>query len=925
MKIALFLSLTLFLGYSYASYRDIPNITEEEIKAIEALKERQNSPFIYGALSSTEAFSNKNGEIQGFAELFCDWMTKQFGIQFKPQLYEWNDLLNGLESGKIDFTGELTATAERRKTYFMTDGIAQRLTGSFRIFGSQPLSFIASSRKLRYGFLYGTTTIDDVTAQLGNAFEAFFVDDYESAYAMLKNGNIDAFIDENTAEAAFEIYGDVDVEDFFPLIYGPVSLTTQKAENKPIISVMQKFLEHGGVRYLTELYNSGMYEYRKHKFIMRLTDEEKAYLQSHPVVEFLAEHDNYPVSFYNTYDNEFQGISHDVIKEVEALAGISFKLKNDRNDDWADLLKMLERGDAAMVTELIRTPERTGRFLWTESAILTDYYALMSKTEHRNIKVNEILYLKIGLVEGYAPTDVFNRWFPDHRNTVIFDNFDQAFAALTRDEVDLVMGSRNQLLVQTNVHGQPGYKANIVFNYSFESTFGFNKDEALLCSIADKALRFINTGEIEERWTSKIYDYRIKFQKQQFLVLISAIVIFLCIIFVFHLSKAKRRLEKESRYKSEFLARMSHEIRTPINAIIGMTELSLRENLSGIVREQVLTIKRSGASLLSMVNNILEFSNMENRNFVVKFNAPQAKILVVDDIATNLKVAEGLLKPYNMQIDLRESGKEAIDAIKTKHYDMIFMDQMMPEMDGVETTKRIRELGYSLPIIALTANVISSAKEMFLANGFNDFLSKPIDIAELNVILKKWIPHEKQEKASKNAYSKDELNAKAELLEIFYKDCIKKIEELKKCLKTENYNLYTIYIHALKSASANIGAVKISEFATLLEDAGKREDFEFIKLRNAEFLADLQIYLGDISKVIGKKQEDAPSTEALLKLKEALIALDIDAIDEIANGLREFTQAEGILQNVLMGNYDDAIAMIDNFLHSNEQLSEAKA
>jgi len=905
----------------YISYRDIPGITEEEINAIEELKKQQNRPFVYGTLLSTESFYNNNGEMQGFTVQFCDWLTKMFGIKFEPRLYEWNDLLKGLENGKIDFTGELTATYERRKKYFMTDGIAQRLTGSFRVFGSQPLNFIASSRKLRYGFLYGTTTIDDVSAQLGNTFEAFFVDDYDGAYAMLKNGSIDAFIDENTAEVAFDIYGDVDVEDFFPLLYGQVSLSTQKAENKHIISAMQKILEHGGIRYLTELYNSGIYEYRKYKFIMHLTDDEKAYLQSHPVVEFLAEHDNYPVSFYNTYDNEFQGISHDVIKEVEDLTGISFKLKNDKHTDWADILKMLERGDASMVTELIRTPERTGRFLWAETAILTDNYALMSKAESRNIKVNDILYLKVGLVEGYAPTDVFNRWFPGHRNTVIFDNFDQAFAALTRGEVDLVMGSQNQLLVQTNVHGQPGYKANIVFNYSFESTFGFNKDEFLLRSIADKALRFINTVEIEDRWTSKTYDYRIKFQRQRSLVLSSAIVIFLCIIFVFHLSKAKRRLEKESKYKSEFMARMSHEIRTPINAIMGMTELSLRENLPSAAREHILTIKRAGANLLSIVNNILNFSKIESRHSIVKFIAPQARVLVVDDIATNLKVAEGLLKPYNIQVDLCESGQKAIDQITKEAsrgnlYDFVFMDHMMPEMDGVEATKRIRELNFSLPIIALTANVIPGIKEMFLANGFSDFLSKPIDIAELNVLLKKWIPAEKQEKSSEEADNAGELSAKNALLSVFHKDGIKKIEEIKKTLETEDYRLYTVYVHALKSASANIGAVKISEQAQALEEASKQENLEFIKMHTPQFLADLQELLNDISANIKEKLEGMPSIEALTKLKEAIETFDIDAIDEASSGLQEFKQAEGILQSVLVGSYDEALSMIEELLNA---------
>ncbi|MCL2284303.1 MAG: response regulator [Fibromonadales bacterium] len=120
-------------------------------------------------------------------------------------------------------------------------------------------------------------------------------------------------------------------------------------------------------------------------------------------------------------------------------------------------------------------------------------------------------------------------------------------------------------------------------------------------------------------------------------------------------------------------------------------------------------------------------------------------ILIVDDLETNLYVAKGLLSPYKLNIDTVCSGQEAIKKIENgKTYDIIFMDHMMPEMDGIEATKHIRDLGYGLPIVALTANVISGMKEMFLSNGFNDFLPKPVDQAKLNAILEKWIPKEKQ-------------------------------------------------------------------------------------------------------------------------------------------------------------------------------------
>jgi len=138
------------------------------------------------------------------------------------------------------------------------------------------------------------------------------------------------------------------------------------------------------------------------------------------------------------------------------------------------------------------------------------------------------------------------------------------------------------------------------------------------------------------------------------------------------------------------------------------------------------------------------FDSIKNDSITIKFNAPNAKVLVVDDIDANLKVAKGLMQPYKMQVDLCTSGAEAIEKIKANGYDLVFIDHMMPDMDGVEATKLIREMYANLPIIALTANAVSGVKEMFLENGFNDFLSKPIDIVELNSILEKWLPREKQ-------------------------------------------------------------------------------------------------------------------------------------------------------------------------------------
>lgn len=151
-----------------------------------------------------------------------------------------------------------------------------------------------------------------------------------------------------------------------------------------------------------------------------------------------------------------------------------------------------------------------------------------------------------------------------------------------------------------------------------------------------------------------------------------------------------------------------------------------------------------------------DYESGRKQRIVVKeqyqsYIAPDACILIVDDVKVNLKVACGLLKPLQMQVDTADSGKKAIEMVQKKRYDIILMDHMMPEMDGIEATKQIRNLAdmtgdtyyCKLPILALTANVMSGMYERYIEEGMQDFISKPINERELQDILCKWLPNDK--------------------------------------------------------------------------------------------------------------------------------------------------------------------------------------
>ncbi|MDR0503277.1 MAG: transporter substrate-binding domain-containing protein, partial [Treponema sp.] len=443
----------------FSSYRDIPGVTNEEIAAIEAIRQ-QGQPLIFGMQLNTEAFLDFDGEIKGFNVLLCEWLTELFGIPFVPRHYAWLDLLSGLESGEIAFTGELTPNEERRKTYFMTGTIAQRSLKYFRLEGSPSFNEIAQTRLPRYTLREGTTVAVDAITHATRQFEPVFIQNYNDVYELLRTGAADALITEGVQEAYWEAYSDVVISDFYPLLYSPVSLSTQTSSLSPIISVFQKALENGAVNYLNELYETGNDDYLKHKLYLQLTPREREYIKQNPVIRLGAEYDSYPVSYFNERYQQWQGIAFDVLGIVSSLTGLEF---NPVHGTAVELFHMLETGEVDMITELIRTAERRGYFLWPENSFMTERSVLISRLDYRNVSVYRIYSERVGVCKGTAQAEFFHNWFPNHPNIIEYDDQTELFNALKKNEVDLVMNSYSSLLNLTNYQELPDFKANIVF------------------------------------------------------------------------------------------------------------------------------------------------------------------------------------------------------------------------------------------------------------------------------------------------------------------------------------------------------------------------------------------------------------------------------------------------------------------------------
>ena len=322
----------------------------------------------------------------------------------------------------------------------------------------------------------------------------------------------------------------------------------------------------------------------------------------------------------------------------------------------------------------------------------------------------------------------------------------------------------------------------------------------------------------------------------------------------------------------------------------------------------------------------------ERKKYREKFTAPNASVLVVDDTPMNLTVFRSLLKTTNVQIDTAESGEESLKLMRRKKYDIVFLDHLMPEMDGIETLHKLRNgIGgpnVHTPAICLTANAISGAKERYLAEGFEDYLSKPIEGAALEAAMIKYLPPEKviiQEETEEETSAPDEMTplksfyaGVAELnyddairfcaneeglkgtLEQFYRSVKQNADAIETFLKEKDYKNYTVKVHALKSSARLIGAGALSADAKHLEDLGNSltdEDIEHIEELTPKLLADYRKYLDILSPLYAAEEaarEAAPEisadelNEAYEAIRQFIDSFDIDAIDGFISEIRKY-------------------------------------
>lgn len=308
------------------------------------------------------------------------------------------------------------------------------------------------------------------------------------------------------------------------------------------------------------------------------------------------------------------------------------------------------------------------------------------------------------------------------------------------------------------------------------------------------------------------------------------------------------------------------------------------------------------------------------------FHAPDARILVVDDTEMNLTVIRGLLKQTQVQIDTATSGKEALRKITESRYDLIFIDHRMPEMDGIETLHAMQSLEGNLcrtvPCIALTANAIAGAREMYLAEGFHDYLSKPIDGKKLEQMLMDYLPPALVMQVHTSDQADDGAGAASpDLSEFEVYQGIDLADAIQNCGSAEvlrnvipqfvtaipgksgliesyaesrNYHDYTIQVHALKSSARLIGAMELSADAAYLEKCGNEENAAEIEAKTPALLTLYRSYLDKLAVPQPEDDTDKP-------------LISPEELQEILGGIREFVEAFDF------DSADEALHMLDQY------------
>ena len=376
------------------------------------------------------------------------------------------------------------------------------------------------------------------------------------------------------------------------------------------------------------------------------------------------------------------------------------------------------------------------------------------------------------------------------------------------------------------------------------------------------------------------------------------------------------------------------------------SEYGIGSKFTVILPQKALDAPVIGREVVNSLKNLRYIDQKRRLRFSInKIKLNNAKVLVVDDVATNLDVARGMLKTYGISADCLTSGYDAVEAVKAEKvkYNAIFMDHMMPGMDGMETVRIIREeidseYAKTVPIIALTANAIVGNEEMFLKNGFQAFIAKPIELLHLDEVIQKFLGEFAEESISPlgkqgltnytiegldiiNGIKRFRGNEKAylEVLKTYAESTVELLDSIRS-VDPLKLNDYEIIVHGIKGSSYSIGAAPVASLAEKLENEADNGNFDYIDTHNDDFIKEAEKIIFNIKSMLENLREidvkpllKSPSIELLKKLSASCENYDMDGIDTAIAEITKYDYEENselsfwLKENAEKANFGDIV------------------
>jgi len=532
------------------SYRDIPGITQEEIDAISALR-AMDRDFVYAMPLGEETFLQTDGTIAGFSVYFVQWLSEFFDLPFSIEIVLWEELMHGLENGNIDFSGQLMSSPERLEIFEMAGPIASRALDYATLRGAPDLHDLGRAPKFAI-FEGAVSQYLLLEAGTFDYIELVYVSNLYMAMEYLLGGYADAFLGVGTQQLDI-LHPEISAHLVYPPLFRNPYFSAQNPELFPLVHILQRYLENGGIRTFGEFYSRGIHRMRHNQFLLSLSEEDrefKHYFAETPVFHVGLSDANYPISFFNNLYGEMQGVAIDIIRELSQITGLNFEYYIIDSTDYTESHGILEADNIAIIMS-DKIPDHLAEIApYTTTPVFQANFVFISDVNHPNISFNDVIYTTVGVIRESIYDQMLLKYFPELTTITLFPDNTALFEALQNREIETAFSTSSNLLYLNNYLGVPYFHTNLPLRAGYQISFVVPDEN--LTTIVNHALSLVDIEMIATRWTDRSFDYTSRLIDAQMPWLMSAgalllVALTLTVALLFHKTNLKKVVSQRTK------------------------------------------------------------------------------------------------------------------------------------------------------------------------------------------------------------------------------------------------------------------------------------------------------------------------------------------------------------------------------------------